>query len=63
MLSTSSAYSFSSRPVDFEYHWRNDQELPQKDGVQSLAAEYDVELTSWREVGAAILGCVTAPPP
>ena len=57
MLSTSSAYSFSSRPVDFEYHWRNDQELPQKDGVQSLAAEYDVELTSWREVGAAILGC------
>lgn len=57
MLSTSSAYSFSSRPVDFEYHWRNDQELPQKDGVQSLTAEYDVELTSWREVGAAILGC------
>ena len=57
MLSTSSAYSFSSRPVDFEYHWRNDQDLPQKDGVQSLAAEYDVELTSWREVGAAILGC------
>ena len=28
MLSTSSAYSFSSRPVDFEYHWRNDQDLP-----------------------------------
>ena len=25
--------------------------------MQSLAAEYDVELTSWREVGAAILGC------
>lgn len=56
MLSTNSAYSFVSRPVDFEYHWRNDQDLPMQSEVESLASEYGVELTSWAEVGAATLG-------
>ncbi len=56
MLSTSSAYSFSTRPVDFEYHWRNDQNWPEQDEVRSLAAEYDVDITSWQQVGAATLG-------
>ena len=56
MLSTNSAYSFESRPVDFEYHWRNDQNLPERQEVESLAAEHGVELTSWAEVGAATLG-------
>ena len=40
MLSTNSAYSFASRPVDFEYHWRNDQELPEQAEVEALAEEY-----------------------
>ena len=56
MLNTSSAYSFSTRPVDFEYHWRNDQNWPEQDEVRSLAAEYDVDITSWQQVGAATLG-------
>lgn len=56
MLSTNSAYGFENRPVDFEYHWRNDQNLPEQNEVKSLAAEYGVELTSWAKVGAAILG-------
>lgn len=56
MLSTSSAFSFASRPVDFEYHWRCDQNLPQQDEVKSMAGEYGVELTSWAEVDAATLG-------
>ena len=56
MLSTNSAYSFANRPVDFEYHWRNDQNLPVQNEVESLASEYGVELTSWAEVGAATLG-------
>ena len=55
MLSTSSAYSFESRPVDFEYHWRNDQDLPEQNEVRALAEEYGVELTSWTEVEAATL--------
>lgn len=56
MLSTNSAYGFASRPVDFEYHWRNDQDLPKQSEVVSLASEYGVELTSWAQVGAATLG-------
>lgn len=57
MLNTSSAYSFSTRPVDFEYHWRNDQNWPEREEVESLAEEYDVDIISWQEVGAAALGC------
>ena len=57
MLNTSSAYSFSTRPVDFEYHWRSDQNWPEREEVESLAEEYDVDITSWQEVGAAALGC------
>lgn len=57
MLSTNSAYSFASRPVDFEYHWRCDQDLPNQDEVKSLAADYSVELTSWAQVTTATLGC------
>lgn len=56
MLSTNSAYSFASRPVDFAYHWRCDQDLPNQDDVKVLAAEYGAELTSWAEVTAATLG-------
>lgn len=56
MLSTNSAYSFKSRPVDFEYHWRNDQDLPKKSEVEALAADYEVDIPSWAQVNAAILG-------
>lgn len=56
MLSTSSAYSFKNRPVDFEYHWRNDQNWPGQNEVQSMAEEYGAEITSWAEVTSATLG-------
>lgn len=57
MLSTNSAYSFATRPVDFEYHWRSDQDLPQQEEVKALAGEYGVAVTSWAQVGTATLGC------
>ena len=56
MLSTNSAYSFESRPVDFEYHWRDDQDLPERAEVVALAEQYSVDITSWEEVDAATLG-------
>ena len=56
MISSNSQYSFSSRPIDFEYHWRNDQNLPQWEEVEALAREYNVDITSWAEVSAASLG-------
>ena len=55
MLSTSSAYSFSTRPVDCEYHWRADQDWPGQDEVSALASEYGVDITSWQQVEAATL--------
>lgn len=56
MLSSSSAYSFSSRPVDFEYHMRSDQEQISRQEVETLAQESGVEITSWAQVEAASLG-------
>lgn len=56
MLSTNSAYSFESRPVDFEYHWRDDQDLPERAEVVALAEQYSVDITSWEKVDAATLG-------
>ena len=55
MLSTNSAYSFASRPVDYEYHWRTDQDWPEQAEVEALAEAYGVDITSWQEVGAATL--------
>ena len=57
MLNTSSTYSFSTRPVDFEYHWRNDQNWPERGEVESLASKHGVDITSWTQVDAATLGC------
>ena len=56
MLSTSSENTYASRPIDFEYHWRADQSLPQRDEVQTLADEAAVEITSWAQQSAAVLG-------
>lgn len=44
MLNTSSTYSFSTRPVDFEYHWRNDQNWPERGEVESLASKHGVDI-------------------
>ncbi len=56
MLSTSSENAYAARPIDYEYHWRADQSLPQRDEVQALAEETNVEITSWAQQGAAVLG-------
>lgn len=56
MLSTNAVYDFEKRPIDFEYHWRKDQNLPQRSQVESLAQVYDVDITSWTQVNAATLG-------
>lgn len=56
MLSGSSEITYASRPIDFEYHWRADQSLPQRDEVQTLADEAAVKITSWAQQSAAVLG-------
>src|SRR5699024_10164007 len=47
---------FSARPVDYEYHWRSDQDWPERAEVEALAGKYGVDVTSWQQVEAATLG-------
>ena len=56
MLSSNSSYSFSSRPVDFAWHMRKDQEQMGRREVESMARDYNVEITSWAQAEAASLG-------
>lgn len=55
MLGTGSMMSYDSRPVDYAYHYRADQNLPTEQEVRDMAQEYGVTITSWREVPMARL--------
>ena len=56
MLDSSMAHSYDTRPIDFAYHWRADQDIPERDEVQRLADEAAVEITAWAQQEAAVLG-------
>lgn len=56
MMGSSMAHSYETRPIDFAYHWRADQDIPQRDAVQRLADEAAVEITTWAQQKAAVLG-------
>ena len=56
MLSTSSSYQFDTRPVDYAYHFRSDQDIPLEDEVRQLAADYGVIITTFTHQPSAILG-------
>ena len=55
MLGTGAMMSYDTRPVDYAYHYRADQDVPSEKEVRALAAEYGVTITSWAEVPMAIL--------
>lgn len=56
MLGTGAMIGYDKRPVDFSYHYRADQDIPDKDEVETLAREYGVQLTSFEMQPAAVLG-------
>ncbi len=56
MLGTGAAMNYDARPVDYEYHFRNDQDIPSEAEVRSLAAEYGVSITTWAEAPMLRLG-------
>ncbi len=56
MLGTGAMLGYDLRPVDYAYHWRCDQDIPQRDEVEALAEEYGVVLTSWTQQPMARLG-------
>lgn len=51
MLGTGSMVGFDARPVDYVYHFRADQDIPQGAEVEQLAAQYDTEITSYAQAG------------
>ena len=56
MLGTGSMLSYDARPVDFAFHYRADQDMPQQDEVLELAEKYGVAVTRWAETPMARLG-------
>ena len=55
MLGTGAMMSCDSRPVDYAYHYRADQNLPSEQEVRAMAQEYGVTITSWTEIPMARL--------
>lgn len=55
MLGTGAMLGYDARPVDYAYHFRADQDIPQQDEVRALAEEYDVTITSWAQAPMARL--------
>lgn len=56
MLGTGAMMTYDARPVDYEYHFRDDQDIPGADEVRALAEEYGVTITSWAEAPMLRLG-------
>ncbi len=56
MMGSSSLIGYASRPVDYAYHFRADQDIPQGQEVQEMAAESGVEITRYAQVTMARLG-------
>ncbi|MDR3767181.1 MAG: ABC transporter permease [Butyricicoccus sp.] len=56
MLGTSAMIGYAERPVDYAYHFRNDQQIPLEDEVRQMAQEEGVTLTSWVQAPVAVLG-------
>ena len=55
MLGTGAMLGYDARPVDYAYHFRADQDIPQQDEVRALAEEYGVTITSWAQAPMARL--------
>ncbi len=56
MMGSSSLIGYASRPVDYAYHFRADQDIPQGQEIQEMAAESGVEITRYAQVTMARLG-------
>ena len=55
MLGTGTMMGYDARPVDYAYHFRADQDIPQEGEVRALAEEYNVSITSWAQAPMARL--------
>lgn len=56
LLATSSTYEFETRTMDYLFHYRSDQNLPEEDEIRQLAEKMNVTITKYNSVPAAALG-------
>lgn len=56
MLGTARVMIVKSRPVDYAYHFRQDQSMLTQQEVEQLAGKYAVSITDWKEAEFASLG-------
>lgn len=56
LMMTSSAYGYQARAIDYLFHYRADQDLPDEAEIRALADEMGVTITSYASVPGAILG-------
>lgn len=56
MTSVGAILSYDTREIDYQYHFRMDQNIPQEQEVRQMAADYNVTITDWAQVPMLRLG-------
>lgn len=56
LMMTSSAYTYQNRAIDYLFHYRADQNLPDEIEIRSMAEVMGVTITDYASVTSAILG-------
>lgn len=49
MLGTGAMLGYDARPIDYDYHFRDDQNIPRETEVRAMAEEYGVTITDFAE--------------
>lgn len=49
MLGTGAMVGYNAREIDYLYHFRADQDIPQEQEVRRMADDYGVTITSWTQ--------------
>ena len=55
-LAVSAKLGYAAREIDYLYHFRADQDIPQEQAARKLAQKYDVDITSWAQADMLRLG-------
>lgn len=56
MMGTERMLETDSRPVDYAFHYRADQKMPERGEIESMASGYGVSVSDWRDTEFAVLG-------
>ena len=56
MLGVGAMRSYDLRAIDYQYHFRMDQNIPQEQEIRQMAKEYNVTITNWVQAPMLRLG-------